>query len=156
MPPSDKEQRRRRQNAIIDLVTERKAIRSQGELQELLQEMGIPSTQSSLSRDLQELGIKRVKGRYILRIWRDVDEGSFEDVVGFVQQVHRSGPYITVMLTSPSAAKVVAWAVDAAGWPEVLGTIAGEDTIFVTTANDEGQEIFINRLRKYLKKIIWR
>lgn len=156
MPPSDREARRRRQNAIVDLVTERKAIRSQAELQELLAEMGIPSTQSSISRDLQELGIKRIKGRYVLRVWREADEGSFEDVVGFVNQVHRSGPYITVMLTSPGAAKVVAWTVDAAGWPEVLGTIAGEDTIFFTTGSEEGQTAFIQRLKKYLKKIIWR
>ncbi|HEX2225195.1 MAG TPA: arginine repressor [Thermoanaerobaculia bacterium] len=156
MPASDREARRRRQDAIVDLITERKAIHSQSELQEMLAEMGIPSTQSSISRDLQELGIKRVKGRYVLRVWRDVDQGSFEDVVGFVNQVHRSGPYITVMLTSPGAAKVVAWAVDAAGWPEVLGTVAGEDTIFVTTASEEGQTAFIQRLKKYLKKIIWR
>ncbi len=154
--PGDREIRRRRQDAIVELVTERRDIRSQSELQTLLAERGIESTQPSLSRDLQELGIKRVKGRYIFRAWREVDEGTFEDVVGFVQQVHRSGPYIAVVLTSPGAASAVAWAIDAAGWPEVAGTIAGEDTIFVTTPSQEDQNLLMERLRKYLKKIIWR
>lgn len=154
--PADREIRRKRQDAIVELVTERRDIRSQAELQELLAQRGIESTQPSISRDLQELGIKRVKGRYIFRAWRDVDEGRFEDVVGFVQQVHRSGPYIAVMLTSPGAASVVAWAIDAAGWPEVAGTIAGEDTIFITTPSQEDQDLLMERFRKYLKKIIWR
>ena len=154
--PSDREIRSRRQDAILELIAERKSIRSQAELQEMLLERGIQATQPSISRDLQELGIKRVKGRYVLRAWRDVDEGSFEDVVGFVQQVHRSGPYISVVLTSPGAARVVAWAIDAAGWPEVAGTLAGEDTVFVTTPSKEDQELLFERLRKFLKKIIWR
>jgi len=153
---SEREIRGKRQDAILELIAERKAIRTQAELQELLQEKGIPATQPSISRDLQELGIKRVKGRYVLRAWRDVDEGSFEDVVGFVQQAHPSGPYIAVILTSPGAARVVAWAIDASGWPEVAGTIAGEDTVFVTTPTAEAQADLFERLRKYLKKIVWR
>ena len=152
----DREARRRRQDALVKLITERRDIRSQSELQALMAQMGIESTQPSISRDLQELGIKRVKGRYVFRAWRDVDEGSFEDVVGFVQQVHRSGSNITVVLTSPGAASAVAWAIDAAGWPEVAGTIAGEDTIFVTTPTKDDQDLLMERFRKYLKKIIWR
>ncbi|HEX7180306.1 MAG TPA: arginine repressor [Thermoanaerobaculia bacterium] len=155
--PSEREVRQKRQDAILQLITEKKAIRTQGELEELLkEEHGIEATQSTLSRDLQELGIKRVKGRYILKAWRDVDEGNFEDVVGFVQQAHPSGPYIAVLLTSPGAAKVVAWAIDAEGWPEVGGTLAGEDTIFITTRDADAQYELFQRLRKHLKKIIWR
>lgn len=153
--PSDR-LRSKRQDAILELIAERKMIRSQAELQEMLLEKGIQAAQPSISRDLAELGIKRVKGRYVLRAWRDVDEGSFEDVVGFVQQVHRSGPYIAVVLTSPGAARVVAWAIDASGWPEVAGTVAGEDTIFVTTPTAEDQQLLFDRLKQYLKKIIWR
>lgn len=155
--PSDREIRQKRQDAILQLIAEEKGIRTQGELEERLkQEHGIEATQSTLSRDLQELGIKRVKGRYILKAWRDVVEGNFEDVAGFVQQAHPSGPYITVLLTSPGAAKVVAWAIDAEGWPEVAGTLAGEDTVFITTPGGDEQHELFQRLRKHLKKIIWR
>lgn len=155
--PSEREVRTKRQDAVLQLISERKVIRTQGELEELLrQEHGIEATQSTISRDLQELGIKRVKGRYILKAWRDVDEGSFEDVCGFVQQAHPSGPYITVLLTSPSAAKVVAWAIDAEGWPEVAGTVAGDDTLFITTPSADEQYELFQRLRKHLKKIIWK
>jgi transcriptional regulator of arginine metabolism len=155
--PSDREVRQKRQDAILQLIAEKTAIRTQGELEELLkQEHGIEATQSTLSRDLQDLGIKRVKGRYIPKTWRDVDEGNFEDVAGFVQQAHSSGPYITVLLTSPGAAKVVAWAIDAEGWPEVAGTVAGEDTIFITTPNADAQNELFQHLRKHLKKVIWK
>ena len=57
---SEREIRGKRQDAILELIAERKAIRTQAELQELLQEKGIPATQPSISRDLQELGIKRL------------------------------------------------------------------------------------------------
>jgi transcriptional regulator of arginine metabolism len=153
--PSEREVRTKRQDAILELITEKKAIRTQGELEELLlQDYGIEAAQSTISRDLQDLGIRRVKGRYILKAWRDVSEGSFEDVCGFVQDARSSGPYITVLRTSPSAAKVVAWAIDAEGWPEVAGTIAGEDTVFVTTPSADLQYELFQRLRKHLKKII--
>ena len=67
--PMTKEKKKRLE-AIGDLIAEKRSITSQQELVELLAEMGIRATQSSISRDLQDLGVKRVKGRYVLKPWR--------------------------------------------------------------------------------------
>lgn len=143
-------ERYRRQEALLEILMDRRNIGSQTELQEFLRERGIEATQSSISRDLKDLGIKRVKGRYVLPPWRSVGEGDFKQVVGFLQSAVPAGTNLVVILTSPSAARVVAWAIDSAGWPEVKGTVAGEDTLFVAVNGAEDQSIFINRLKEYV------
>lgn len=143
-------ERYRRQEALLEILMDRRNIGSQTELQELLRERGIEATQSSVSRDLKELGIKRVKGRYVLPPWRSVGEGDFKQVVGFLQSAVPAGSNIVVIVTSPSAARVVAWAIDSAGWPEVRGTVAGEDTLFVALDDDGAQSTFLQRLKEYV------
>jgi transcriptional regulator of arginine metabolism len=145
-------EKKERLETIGDLITENKWVGTQEELAALLREKGFQVTQSSVSRDLQELGIKRVKGRYILKPWREVGAGDFDGVVGFVQQVQPTGPNLAVITTTPNAAKMVADAIDHAGWAEVAGTLAGDDTIFLATFNQEGQQELFERLRQYLKR----
>lgn len=149
--PMTKEKKRRLE-VIGDLIAERRSIGSQQELVDLLAAMGISSTQSSISRDLQELGVKRVKGRYVLKPWRTVGAADFEGVLGFIQGVTPSGPFMTVILTSPNAARMVAEAIDAEHWEEVAGTLAGEDTIFLATTSQEGQDALVDRFRQHLKR----
>src|SRR3954447_23825504 len=144
--PMTKEKKRRLE-AIGDLVTEKKAISSQQELIDLLAEIGIKATQSSVSRDLQELGIKRVKGRYVLKPWRPVGAGDFEGAIGFIQHVKPNGPYLTIVVTNPNAAKMVAEAIESADWPEVNGILAGDETIFLATVDAEDQGLLHSRFR---------
>jgi transcriptional regulator of arginine metabolism len=143
--------RERRRQALLDIVMENRLIRSQTELQELLRQRGIEATQSSISRDLREIGVRRVKGRYTLRVWKPVQDGEFKDVVGFLQSIRPSGTNLLVIVTSPGAARVVAYAIDTAGWPEVLGTVSGEDTLFVATPGEEEQLELMRRLAGCLK-----
>lgn len=147
---AQRENRVQRQEAIIEILMEKKGIGSQTELVELLRERGFVATQSSVSRDLQEIGVRRVKGRYVLQPWKAVGHGDFQQMVGFVQGVGAVPPNLLVIHTSPGAARVVAWAIDSAGWPEVKGTIAGEDTIFVAVENIEMQQRLYRRLGHYL------
>src|SRR5258707_10366777 len=135
-----REIREKRREALADIVMDNRSIRSQTQLQVLLQERGIEATQSSISRDLRELGIHRVKGRYVLKAWQPVKDGSFPDIAGFVQRVRISGTNLLVIVTSPGAARVVAFAIDSANMPEVVGTISGEDTLFVATRGEEEQQ----------------
>ena len=146
------EEKRRRKKEIEDILVDHRHIGSQAELVALLAERGIKATQSSVSRDLQEMGVKRVKGRYVLKPWREIGAGDFEDILGFVQGIQKTGPNLAVMLTSPNAAKMVGEAIVAANWPEVVGIIAGDDTIFIATGDEEDQTALFNRLRKYLKR----
>jgi len=144
-----RERRAQRQKLIADLIAEHKAIRSQNELQDLLQAKGVLATQSSISRDLRDLGVQRVKGVYVIKPSR-TDGWSFDDVIELVELVTRSGPYTTVIQTVPDAAKLVARALDEAGWDEVVGTVAGDDTIFVATRTEEDQDRLFERFKKYL------
>jgi len=64
-----------------------------------------------------------------------------------VRQLRLAGPTITVLRTTIGAAQSVAVAIDRAAWPEVAGTLSGDDTIFIATANARAQEKLIERLR---------
>ena len=144
-----RERRAQRQKLVADLIAEHKSIRSQGELQELLQQQGVLATQSSISRDLRDLGVRRVKGVYVIKPSRE-GGWSFDDVIELVEMVTRSGPYTTVIQTIPDAARLVARTLEEAGWEEVVGTVAGDDTIFVATRTEEDQDQLFERFKKYL------
>ena len=146
---SMRERRVQRQKLVADLIAEHASIRSQVELQELLQQKGVLATQSSISRDLRDLGVRRVKGVYVLKPSRS-SGWSFDDVIELVELVTRSGPYTTVIQTVPGAARLVARALEETGWEEVVGMVADEQTIFVATRTEEDQNQLFERFKKYL------
>ena len=136
-----------RRGAIVRLLRAG-PVRRQEDLVRLLRKEGYESTQSSISRDLRDLGVLKAGGRYVL----PPDEvtranGDFGALSQFVRQLRRAGPSITVVRTTIGAAQSVAVAIDRAEWPEVAGTISGDDTIFIATANARSQEQLIARLR---------
>ena len=145
-----REIREKRREALADIVMDNRSIRSQTQLQELLQQRGIEATQSSISRDLRELGIHRVRGRYVLKAWQPVKDGNFLDIAGFIQRVRISGTNLLVIVTSPGAARVVAFAIDSANMPEVVGTLSGEDTVFVATRGEEDQLTLVGIFASFL------
>src|SRR5579872_2518423 len=143
---SDTQQLQRR-GAIVRLLRGG-AVRRQQELVRLLRKEGLDATQSSISRDLRDLGVLKASGRYVL----PPDEvaranGDFGTLAQFVRELRRAGPSITVLRTMIGAAQSVAVAIDKAEWPEVAGTISGDDTIFIATASARGQEELVSRLR---------
>ncbi|MBV8145475.1 MAG: arginine repressor [Gammaproteobacteria bacterium] len=143
---SDAEQLERR-DAIVRLLREGQ-VRRQQDLVRLLKRAGHAATQSSISRDLRDLGVLKASGRYVLpgeEVTRT--NGNFGTLAQFVRQLRRAGATITVLRTTIGAAQSVAVAIDRAAWPEVAGTISGDDTIFIATANARAQERLIERLR---------
>ena len=136
-----------RRGAIVRLLRQA-PVRRQKELVRLLKKAGLEATQSSISRDLRDLGVLKASGRYVL----PPDElsranGDFATLAQFVRQLRRAGPSITVLRTTIGAAQSVAVAIDRAEWPEVAGTISGDDTIFIATASTRAQAALIARLR---------
>jgi len=120
----------------------------QADLVRLLRKEGHAVTQSSVSRDLRDLGVLKARGRYVL----PPDEasranGDFGTLTQFVRELRSAGPSITVLRTTIGAAQSVAVAIDKAQWPEVAGTLSGDDTIFIATANARGQQELLGRLR---------
>jgi transcriptional regulator of arginine metabolism len=118
----------------------------------LLKEEGHDVTQSSVSRDLRVLGVSKAGGRYVL----PPDDttranGDFGMLAQFVRELRRAGPSITVLRTTIGAAQSVAVAIDKAEWPEVAGTISGDDTIFIATANGREQDELVSRLQSIFR-----
>jgi transcriptional regulator of arginine metabolism len=136
-----------RRGAIVRILKEG-LVRNQADLVRLLKKEGHAVTQSSVSRDLRDLGVLKAAGRYTM----PPDEvtranGDFGTLTQFVRGLKSAGPSITVLRTTIGAAQSVAVAIDKAQWPEVAGTISGDDTIFIATANLRAQQELIERLR---------
>lgn len=144
MPTLNAQQNQRRE-VIVDLLRARRVTR-QSELVELLAERGYVATQSSVSRDLRDLGVAKVGERYLAPQDTDAPATGFGPLAGFVTGWSTAGPHLTVIRTSVGAAQSVAVAIDRAGWAEVVGTISGDDTIFVATASSRGQQTLLGRL----------
>lgn len=144
-----RERRAQRQKMVAELISRHKGIRSQTELQQLLEKRGVLTTQSSISRDLKDLGVRRVKGVYVIKPSKE-GGWSFDDVIELVEMVTRAGPYTTVIQTIPDAARLVARILEQAVWEEVVGTVAGDDTVFVATRSKEDQDQLFERFKKYL------
>ena len=140
--------------AVIEEILRREAIHNQLELVARLTERGLAVTQSSVSRDLHEIGAVRVEGRYLPPDALGAGEphpAELVDVAGFVQGMAAAGPYLLVVKTPPGIAPLVALAIDRAAWPEVAGTVAGDDTFFVATAGRRQQARVEARLAGLVK-----
>jgi transcriptional regulator of arginine metabolism len=128
------------------------AVRRQSDLVGLLQKDGFEVTQSSVSRDMRELGVLKSQGRY-LPPGNEVSraQGSFAAIDRFVREIRTAGGSLTVIRTSVGAAVAVAVAIDKAEWPEIVGTISGDDTIFLATENAEAQQRLVARLHSVFR-----
>lgn len=126
----------RRREAVARILREQ-PVATQDELLLLLRRAGFSATQATLSRDLARLGARRAAapggGRY------ELPEEERRDGVpvlrGLVSQVSCNGSLVVVR-THPGSAPAVARAIDLARLPETLGTIAGDDTVFVAPARE--------------------
>jgi transcriptional regulator of arginine metabolism len=135
-----------RRNAILRILRGG-AVRRQSDLVSLLRRDGFEVTQSSISRDIRELGVLKAQGRY-LPPGNEVSraQGDFNAIDRFVREIKPAGASITVVKTTVGAAGSVAVAIDKAEWPEVVGTISGDDTIFIATQDATAQQRLIERL----------
>ncbi|MET8308047.1 arginine repressor [Micromonospora sp. NPDC005173] len=134
---------------IVELIRDR-VVRSQTELADLLASDGVGVTQATLSRDLEELGAVKVRGGdgpavYLIpedghRPLRDA-EAAPARLVRLLRELLNgvdSSGNIAVLRTPPGAAQYLASALDRAGLPEIVGTIAGDDTILVVAREAVG------------------
>jgi transcriptional regulator of arginine metabolism len=151
MPTPTLEQAERRR-AIARLLDEH-SVHRQAELVDLLRAEGYPATQSSVSRDLRDLGAIKQKNGYSLPKLSEVsNEESLQVVAEFVRDIRPAGPNLLVIMTVVGAAQRVAVTLDRIGWPEIVATLSGDDTIFVATVGSNQQRRLRSRLRQHLKK----
>ena len=145
--PATLEIRQRRQQTILGIL-QRQPVQRQAELVGLLQNEGIDATQSSISRDLQHLGINKLGQGYLAEPDNDeAPQNELDQLAGFVKDIQAAGPSLTVVKTAIGAAQRVALFLDRSQWPEIVGTVSGDDTIFIATRNGQTQRRLLNRLR---------
>lgn len=134
-----------RQHRIAKILAEH-AVTSQPQLVELLAEDGVQATQATVSRDLEDLGAIKVRvpgGETVYAIpelpaEQRAPEDHLRRVFGdWVVEVGHSGNLV-VLRTPPGSAHVVGSALDRSGLPEVLGTVAGDDTLIVVVVEEAG------------------
>ena len=141
--------REARRTAIVRLLRH-SPVRRQQELVRLLKREGHAVTQSSISRDLRELGVLKASDGYVLPDDAEISartQDNFATVAQFVREVRTAGPSITVVKTTIGSAGSVAAAIDKAGWQDVVGTVSGDDTIFIATADARAQGRVLEQLR---------
>ncbi len=145
MPNSTDEQAQRRE-MLRELLIHGPA-GTQRSLVDALAAKGLTATQSSISRDLREIGaIKTVLGYELPGAADSVDE--MLRAAEFLRGVNTAGPNLTVIKTAIGAAQRVALALDRSGWPEMIGNIGGDDTVFVATSSAASQKILIAKIER--------
>jgi transcriptional regulator of arginine metabolism len=140
--------RRKRHLKILELISTR-AVRTQEELAEALAAQGWDVTQSSVSRDISALRLIKVDGAYRKPPPRaprtDPDELRIAEGV---LTIDAAGDALVVLHTSPGEANRVAVALDRLAWPEIVGTIAGDDTIFLAVKDSRAQRSVLREVRR--------
>lgn len=143
-----------RQGRILELVRKH-TIRSQEELSSHLKSSNVPVTQSTLSRDIRELGLVKVQGKY--QTPGEISPGASRGLLRRTLALYALNADISgnmvVIKTSPGNAHSVCVVLDAAQWPEILGTIAGDDTIFVLSRNGRLGMKVLHRIRDIIEEI---
>lgn len=132
-------QKEQRQKKILSLIRARR-IGTQGELKEHLERAGVPATQSSVSRDLVELGVVKHNGHYT------VPKAATGAAARGLLELLTAGDALVIARCEPGLASAVAVEIDRAGIEEIVGTLAGEDTVFIAVTERRAQRSAIKRI----------
>lgn len=146
----------RRQAKILELI-KTSVIETQEELAEALGRQGIPVTQATVSRDIKELQLNKVPagdGRYRYAIPEEMPSGSWDKRRRIFQESVLSIDYsanIVAIKSLPGTASGVASAIDHLGWPEMIGTVAGDDTVLVVVKPIEATPEIADRIKGLMR-----
>ena len=137
-----------RQHRIAGLLADH-PVANQAQLVELLDADGVTATQATVSRDLEEMGAIKVRIAGGVSVYaipelpadRVAPEDHLRRVLGdWLVEVERSGDLV-VLRTPPGSAHVVASALDRSGFPDVVGTVAGDDTLLAIASEKKGEAV---------------
>jgi transcriptional regulator of arginine metabolism len=143
-----------RHAAILRVVRDRR-IESQDGLRQALADEGFVVTQATLSRDIRELGLAKLAdrggGAYYTHPHRGAVRPELAQVLpALLVSVDGVGPFL-VLKTASGSAGAVTEALDQTGWNEVIGTIAGDDTVLVITRSQRQRQQIASRIQQLVK-----
>lgn len=146
MPPTTGDQLERR--AALRELLESGPAATQASLVRALEHLGHVATQSSVSRDLKEIGAIKTPRGYELPAPGGTGDEQIAGVAELLRSIAPAGANLLVIRTGVGAAQRVGLALDRCGWPGMVGTIAGDDTVFVATESAHAQKILITRIEQ--------
>ncbi len=146
MPNSSNNQQNRRQALRRILQTDPAG--TQQFLVTKLTELGFEATQSSVSRDLKDIAAVKTADGYILASQTTGAEDEMSQVADLLRYIKPAGPNLLVIRTAIGAAQRVALALDRCGWPEIVGNVGGDDTVFTATPGSSAQRQLINKIER--------
>lgn len=139
--------RSERRDAIRQILLSRPAA-TQQQLVAALNARGLDATQSSISRDLRELGAVKTSRGYELGGDAAGGEDEIAAVADLLRELQTAGPHLLVIKTAIGAAQRVALALDRSRWPEIVGNVGGDDTVFAATPNGTAQRSLLARINR--------
>ena len=143
--PNSTELQNRRRAAIRNLLSAGPIVNQQT-LVDALSTQGFSVTQSSISRDLREIGAVKTSLGYELAGSSDGAEDEIAKVASLLRELRSAGPNLLVIKTAIGAAQRVALALDRCGWPEIVGNVGGDDTVFTATSGASAQRSLVSRI----------
>jgi transcriptional regulator of arginine metabolism len=129
--------KKRRQRMIIQLIQDH-GIASQQDLVQYLADRGVKCTQASVSRDITELGLIKIDGVYRMPEIRSSQPTLVEGLTA-----EKAGDNLIVLRTGPGVAQAAALMIDRSKIPGLVGTVAGDDTIFLAVRSKDDQQSII-------------
>lgn len=146
-----------KRHALIIKIIASTEVETQEELARLLCEQGVKVTQATVSRDIKELRLIKVltpgggyKYATVEKAESDIQDRFIRLFSNCVVSINNAGNLI-VIKTIPGSASVAAEAIDSSNWPEIAGTIAGDNTIFVAVREGKNVPDIIKRFQKMMK-----
>ena len=143
----------RRQRRILEIVSN-ESIGTQKELAERLQQEGFETTQATISRDIKELLLVKVniggdRYKYVLAQDTPVTDSKLRMVLREFIISYDYSENILILNTAPGNANTVASAIDRAGWPQIIGTLAGDDTVLLVIKPREAVHEVVDKIEDY-------
>lgn len=146
-----------KRQALIREIVEKQNVQTQEELAEALRAQGMLVTQATVSRDIKEMHLLKVlseDGSYRYATMEKGEQGSNDRLIRMLSDSvleMNSANNLIVIRTLPGSAHVAGEAVDSLKWPEIIGTIAGDNTILVIVRANEDVEYVIRRFRDIIR-----
>ena len=146
-----------KRQALIREIVEAQSIQTQEELAEALRAHGLMVTQATVSRDIREMHLLKVlaeDGSYRYATMDRSETGVGDRLIRMLADSvveMNSANNLIVVRTLPGSAHVAAEAIDNLKWPDVLGTIAGDNTIFMVVRSQEEVHLVVERIQDIMK-----
>ena len=146
----------RRQRRILEIVSN-ETIGTQKELAERLQQEGFETTQATISRDIKELLLVKVNiggdcYKYVIAQETPVTDAKLRMVLREFIISYDFSENLLILNTAPGNANTVASAIDRARWPQVIGTLAGDDTVMLVIKPKEAVKDVVEKIEDYTSR----